>query len=188
MLGPYSRTCLYVRTRELRWVSNYLPRHLSKERFSTAKQTCRAHNRCQRSPAHLTYCSFWEMAATLKPCMWTQLASRGTASLRCPRHVWTVTQRRFASGTAQSKALRIAGRDVSVPTGIFINNGFHNSVSGNTFGIENPSTGKEIIQIQEGREEDVSEAVCVARNTFNSRQWSEMNLCTAANFSYGSRT
>lgn len=105
-----------------------------------------------------------------------RLASQGPASLRSPRCVWwTITQRRFASGAAPSKTLRIAGRDISVPTGIFINNEFRNSIGGNTFGVENPSTGEGIIQIQEGREEDVNEAVRVARNTFKSREWSEMN-------------
>jgi len=36
----------------------------------------------------------------------------------------------------------------SVEKGLFINNKFVNSVSGETIAVENPATGKEIAQIQ----------------------------------------
>lgn len=107
--------------------------------------------------------------------LWARVTRQEVASLRSRRCRWNVVQRRFASGFAPSKTLNIAGREVSVPTGIFINNEFRSSISGNTFGVENPGTGKEILQIQEGREEDVNEAVRVARNTFNSKEWADVN-------------
>lgn len=106
---------------------------------------------------------------------WTGLTRHGAASLRSSKCGWNVAQRRFASGSAPSKTLNFAGREVSVPTGIFINNEFRSSIGGNTFGVENPGTGEEIIRIQEGREEDVNEAVRVARNTFSSKEWAGTN-------------
>lgn len=78
---------------------------------------------------------------------------------------------RFAS-TASSKVVKIAGREVSIPTGIFINNEFRKSIGGNAFAVENPATGKEIVQIEEGREEDVEAAVKAAREAFQSADWS----------------
>ncbi|KAI9713934.1 MAG: aldehyde dehydrogenase (NAD(P)(+)) ald5 [Bogoriella megaspora] len=93
------------------------------------------------------------------------------------RAVWQrnlISRVRLAS-TAASKTLKIGGRDVSVPTGLFINNEFRKSIGGNTFGVENPATGREILQIEEGREEDVNEAVRVARRTFESPEWSGIN-------------
>lgn len=39
-------------------------------------------------------------------------------------------------------------------------------------GVEDPSMGKEIVRIQEGREEDVDIAVKAARQTFESGSWS----------------
>lgn len=86
----------------------------------------------------------------------------------------TFIQVRLAS-TASSKTLNIAGRQVSVPTGIFINNEFRKAIGGNTFAVENPANGKELIQIEEGREEDVEEAVKAARATFESDAWANAN-------------
>lgn len=81
-------------------------------------------------------------------------------------------QTRSAS-SASPRSINIAGRDVSVPTGLFINNEFVKSIGSNTFGVENPATGKEIIQVEEGREEDVNEAVKVARRAFESEPWAD---------------
>ena len=36
-----------------------------------------------------------------------------------------------------------------MPTGIFIGNEFRKAISGNKFGVENPATGGEILQIEE---------------------------------------
>lgn len=88
--------------------------------------------------------------------------------LRQHQHIrWT--------SSAPSKTLHINGRDVSVPTGLFINNEFRKSIGGNTFAIENPTNRKPILDIEEGREEDVNEAVSVARKTFEDSEWSSMN-------------
>lgn len=84
---------------------------------------------------------------------------------RVPQSVLLSRYVRFTSSAA-SKVLKINGRDVSVPTGIFINNQFHKALSGSTFGVENPATGQEILQIEEGREEDVNAAVKAARAAF----------------------
>ncbi|KAK5273685.1 hypothetical protein LTR96_000285 [Exophiala xenobiotica] len=79
---------------------------------------------------------------------------------------------RFAAAAAPSKTLTINGRDISVPTGLFINGEFVTAQGGNTMGVEDPSTGQELIRIQEGREEDVDIAVKVARKTFEAGDWS----------------
>ncbi|KAH6972327.1 hypothetical protein BKA56DRAFT_620892 [Ilyonectria sp. MPI-CAGE-AT-0026] len=70
---------------------------------------------------------------------------------------WPLNNMRFAS-TASSKVVRIAGREVSIPTGILINNEFRKSIGGNVIAPENLAIGKDIIQIEEGREEDVEAA------------------------------
>lgn len=79
------------------------------------------------------------------------------------------------ASTVSSKNLNINGRDVSIPTGLFINNEFCKSISGNTFSVENPTNGKPIIDLQEGREEDVDVAVKAARTTFESKEWGGVN-------------
>jgi aldehyde dehydrogenase (NAD+) len=81
---------------------------------------------------------------------------------------------RWAS-TVPSQNLNINGRDVSIPTGLFINNEFCKSIGGNTFSVENPTTGKTIIDLQVGREEDVDVAVKAARTTFESKGWAGGN-------------
>ncbi|KAF2730298.1 aldehyde dehydrogenase [Polyplosphaeria fusca] len=78
---------------------------------------------------------------------------------------------RFAS-TASSATLKAGRREVSVPTGIFINNEFRTSIGDNKFGVVSPATGQEVLQIEEGREEDVNEAVSAARAAFKS-QWAK---------------
>merc|ERR1712110_1233343 len=52
-------------------------------------------------------------------------------------------------------------------TGIFIDNDFHNSVSGKTFPTLNPATGEEICQVQEGDKADVEKAVAAANRAFS---------------------
>ncbi|KAK7190647.1 aldehyde dehydrogenase [Paraphaeosphaeria sporulosa] len=83
---------------------------------------------------------------------------------------------RFASSSAASSAtLKINNRDVSVPTGIFINNEFRSSLSGSKFSVENPATGQPILEIEEGREEDVNMAVEAARKAFEGSEWANSN-------------
>ncbi|RDW62458.1 hypothetical protein BP6252_11891 [Coleophoma cylindrospora] len=77
--------------------------------------------------------------------------------------------------TVANHVIDINGREVSIPTGLFINNEFVPAIGGNTFAVEDPATGKEVIQIQEGREEDVDVAVKVARKTFESEVWANSN-------------
>ena len=51
-------------------------------------------------------------------------------------------------------------------TGIFINNEWHNSVSGKTFPTLNPATGEVITEVQEGDKADVDKAVKAASDAF----------------------
>lgn len=72
---------------------------------------------------------------------------------------------------AQLQTIKAGKHTVSIPTGIFINNEFRKALGGNQFGVENPATGEEILKIEEGREDDVDEAVRVALKTFKSAEW-----------------
>lgn len=76
---------------------------------------------------------------------------------------------------AEPKTVKAGDRSISVPTGLFIGNEWVEAVGKTTFGIENPATGEEIIQIQEGRAEDVDIAVKKARALFNDPAYKEMN-------------
>lgn len=72
---------------------------------------------------------------------------------------------------AQPKTLKIGGKDITIPTGLFINNEFVEAIGKKTFGIENPATGEVVIEVQEGQAEDVDVAVKAARKTFKSKEW-----------------
>ena len=74
----------------------------------------------------------------------------------------------MSSSQAQSSTISVAGTNISIPTGLFINNEFVNATGGKTFGVENPTTGKELLQVQEGMPEDVDVAVKAARSCFDS--------------------
>ncbi|KAK5101032.1 hypothetical protein LTS08_004638 [Lithohypha guttulata] len=74
-----------------------------------------------------------------------------------------------------SKTLKIDGKDISIPTGLFINNKFVEAKEKAVFGIENPATGEIVIEVQEGRADDVDIAVKAARKTFKSKEFKEMN-------------
>jgi aldehyde dehydrogenase (NAD+) len=65
-----------------------------------------------------------------------------------------------------SKSVTISGKDVSIPTGLFINNEFVKALGGKTFESQDPATGKVILAIQEGQAEDVDIAVKAARKAF----------------------
>ena len=69
--------------------------------------------------------------------------------------------------------LDINGKKVSLPTGLFINGEFRKAQAGKTFPSENPATGREIVQVQEGQAEDVDEAVRVARKVIRSKEYAE---------------
>ena len=71
-----------------------------------------------------------------------------------------------AASTASSRKLSLNGREVSIPTGLFIDGQFVPAKGSNMFESEDPSTGKPLLSISEGREEDVNEAVLAARRTF----------------------
>lgn len=73
-----------------------------------------------------------------------------------------------------AKTLKIGGQDISIPTGLFINNEFVEAQEKATFGIENPATGEVVIEVQEGRAEDVDIAVKAARKTFKSKEFKEL--------------
>lgn len=96
---------------------------------------------------------------------------------------WTNPRTRFSqnfvrfssSSSVPPSSVKIHGRDVSIPTGIFINNEFRASLSGSKFSVENPATGQKVLEIEEGREDDVDVAVKAAREAFESSEWGNSN-------------
>ena len=74
--------------------------------------------------------------------------------------------------SASSKTVNINGRDVSIPTGLFINNEFVKGCGGKTFEVEDPATAKVLLSIEEGQPEDVEIAVKAAREAFENG-WAE---------------
>lgn len=86
--------------------------------------------------------------------------------------------------------LKINGKNVSLPTGLFINGEFVKAKAGKTFASENPATAEEIVQIQEGQAEDVDDAVRVARKVMRSKEYAafspmERSKCEQARGSHG---
>ena len=72
---------------------------------------------------------------------------------------------------AASKQVTINCREISIPTGLFIDGEFVEAIDGGKFSVEDPSTRKEIISISEGQAEDVDIAVKAARNKFDDGSW-----------------
>lgn len=58
-----------------------------------------------------------------------------------------------------SQTVQAGKTSVSIPTGLFIDGAFRKAQKGQTFAVENPATGKTIIEVQEGLAEDVDDAV-----------------------------
>ncbi|BFZ58985.1 aldehyde dehydrogenase (NAD(P)(+)) ald5 [Savitreella phatthalungensis] len=68
------------------------------------------------------------------------------------------------------------GKSYEQPTGLFINNEWVKSKSGQTFETINPTNGKPIVAIQEAQEEDVDVAVAAARAAFqHGSEWRSMS-------------
>ena len=58
---------------------------------------------------------------------------------------------------------------------LFINGKFVNSKKGQTFDVINPADESVLASIQRGSNEDIDEAVKVARNAFEKGPWSRMD-------------
>lgn len=68
---------------------------------------------------------------------------------------------------------------------VFINNEFHNSVSGKTFPTINPATEEEITQVAEGDAADVDRAVKAATDAFQlGSEWRQMDATERGNLIY----
>lgn len=80
----------------------------------------------------------------------------------------------------QAVSVDCGGKSVSIPTGLYINGEFVAAKAGKTFPSENPSTGKEVIQVQEGQAEDVDIAVRAARTCFESEAYAEFGTTNRA--------
>lgn len=76
--------------------------------------------------------------------------------------------------------LEINNKSISLPTGLFIGGEFRKAQKGQTFPIENPSTGETVVEVQEGLAEDVDDAVKAARKTFNSKEYQQLGVMIRA--------
>lgn len=76
--------------------------------------------------------------------------------------------------------LEINGKTISLPTGLFIGGEFRKAQKGHTFPVENPSTGKTVVEVQEALPEDVDEAVKVARKTYKSKEYQQLGVMVRA--------
>ena len=63
----------------------------------------------------------------------------------------------------------------SVPRQLLIGGRWVDAASGKTFGVVNPSTGEELLQVAEGGAEDVDAAVAAARRAYESSAWRRMS-------------
>jgi len=73
--------------------------------------------------------------------------------------------------SAASKTIAINGREINIPTGLFINGEFIEALDRGRFSVEDPSTGKEILSISEGQPKDVDVAVKAARKALKDGEW-----------------
>lgn len=73
------------------------------------------------------------------------------------------------------QSVKAGDRDVKLNTWQFIGNEWVEAEGKTTFGIENPSTGEVVIEVSEGKAEDVDKAVKAARKTFKDPTYREMN-------------
>ncbi|KAJ4384327.1 mitochondrial aldehyde dehydrogenase [Didymella sp. IMI 355093] len=67
------------------------------------------------------------------------------------------------------------GHKYKQPRGLFINNEFVKSKSGETISSINPSDEKEIVSVYAAGEEDVNDAVAAARKAFKSTEWRDID-------------
>ncbi|BGO91993.1 hypothetical protein NBRC10512v2_004257 [Rhodotorula toruloides] len=67
---------------------------------------------------------------------------------------------------APSAKIQLNGKEVKVPTGIFINNEWHDAADSSTFEVLNPANGQVITSVAHGKSEDVDKAVAAARKAF----------------------
>ncbi|RDA91894.1 hypothetical protein CP533_0375 [Ophiocordyceps camponoti-saundersi (nom. inval.)] len=75
---------------------------------------------------------------------------------------------------AEVKLTAPNGIEISLPTGLFIDNEFVDSSSGRKITSINPSSGSAICEVVAASEADIDRAVAAARAAFNSPQWHDM--------------
>src|SRR5688572_33509595 len=73
--------------------------------------------------------------------------------------------------TRRSRTVAIASIS-KFRTQAFIDGGFRDAASGETFDTENPATGETITSVAAGGQEDIDRAVAAARRSFDDGRWS----------------
>ncbi|GAA5987495.1 hypothetical protein JCM11641_003848 [Rhodosporidiobolus odoratus] len=102
------------------------------------------------------------------------LPARSPSTMRLPPHWTFLSYREFSSSLPRpctsaeltSQGIDLKGREVTVPTGVFINNEWRTSADSSYFSVLNPSTGKEITTVSHAKTADVDAAVSAARTAF----------------------
>ena len=80
------------------------------------------------------------------------------------------------------QTLNINGREVKLNTSLFISSEFVKPKANKTFPVEDPRTGKTIIEVSEGSADDVDVAVKTARKTMNDPAWKKLNPAARGQF------
>ncbi|PHH75087.1 hypothetical protein CDD80_2638 [Ophiocordyceps camponoti-rufipedis] len=79
------------------------------------------------------------------------------------------------SSSLQAKLKAPNGVELSLPTGLFIDNEFIGSSSGKTITSINPSSGSAICDVAAASEADIDRAVAAARAAFSSSAWRDLS-------------
>ncbi|GAA5891054.1 hypothetical protein JCM5296_007363 [Sporobolomyces johnsonii] len=83
-----------------------------------------------------------------------------------------------------TQTINLNGRQVSVPTGVFINGEWRDAADSSTFDVVNPATGEKLTTVAHGKVQDVDQAVAAARQAFKTT-WGRNSLpqdrCTLLN-------
>ncbi|GJN91034.1 hypothetical protein Rhopal_004049-T1 [Rhodotorula paludigena] len=85
---------------------------------------------------------------------------------RCPAALRPHQFTKLLSTMAPSAKIQLNGKERTIPTGVFINNEWLDSVDGSTFEVLNPATGQPITHVAHAKEADVDLAVSAARKAF----------------------
>ncbi|GAA5953175.1 hypothetical protein JCM21900_006128 [Sporobolomyces salmonicolor] len=74
-----------------------------------------------------------------------------------------------------TQSINLNGRQVSVPTGVFINGEWREAADSSTFDVVNPATGEKLATVSHGKAADVDQAVAAARKAFKTT-WGRNSL------------
>ncbi|TNY21893.1 putative aldehyde dehydrogenase [Rhodotorula diobovata] len=96
----------------------------------------------------------------------TRTAPQLLFSRRTPFTPHQLPSPRFLSTMPTSAMIHLNGKDVSVPTGLFLDNEWRDAADSSTFEVLNPSNGQPIATVAHAKQADVDAAVVSSRKAF----------------------